>query len=99
MHSATPTPVPGRALSAGAGASKARVLFVDHQDSFVHTLANYVRQAGAVVTTFRSGFPESVLDSLQPSLMLLSPGPGSPTDFKLSDTIAIALRRRIPLCG
>jgi len=75
------------------------VLFVDHQDSFVHTLANYVRQAGAVVTTLRNGFDESVLDTLQPSLILLSPGPGSPRDFGLSKTIALALRRRIPLCG
>src|SRR5882724_248272 len=28
-----------------------RVLLVDHQDSFVHTLANYLRQTGALVTT------------------------------------------------
>ena len=39
-----------------------RVLLVDHQDSFVHTLANYIRQTGAEVTTLRAGFPLSVLD-------------------------------------
>ncbi|HKA26819.1 MAG TPA: anthranilate synthase component I, partial [Gaiellaceae bacterium] len=32
-----------------------RVLLVDHQDSFVHTLANYLRQTGAEVVTLRSG--------------------------------------------
>jgi anthranilate synthase len=34
-----------------------RILLVDHQDSFVHTLANYLRQTGAAVTTLRAGFP------------------------------------------
>src|SRR4029453_4851864 len=42
------------------GAGK-RGLLVDHQDSFVHTLANYLRQTGAEVVTLRAGFPESVL--------------------------------------
>src|SRR5690606_37885221 len=32
-----------------------RVLLVDHEDSFVHTLANYLRQTGAELVTLRSG--------------------------------------------
>src|SRR4029077_3732901 len=31
-----------------------RVLLVDHQDSFVHTLAGYFREHGAEVTTMRA---------------------------------------------
>ena len=46
-----------------------RILLVDHQDSFVHTLANYLRQTGAEVTTLRAGFPADQLDAL-------APGPG-----------------------
>ena len=53
-----------------------RVLLVDHQDSFVHTLANYLRQTGAEVVTWRSGFPHEDLDALGPDLVVLSPGPG-----------------------
>jgi anthranilate synthase len=32
-----------------------RVILVDHEDSFVHTLGNYLRQTGADVQTLRSG--------------------------------------------
>ena len=31
------------------------VLLIDHRDSFVHTLADYLRQAGCAVSTLRSG--------------------------------------------
>jgi anthranilate synthase len=58
-----------------------RVLLVDHQDSFVHTLAGYFREAGAEVTTLRAGFDPALLDSYRPGLVVLSPGPGRPSDF------------------
>jgi anthranilate synthase len=57
-----------------------RVLFVDFLDSFVHTLASYVRVAGGEVTTVRAGFPEALLDQLNPDLVFLSPGPGTPAE-------------------
>ena len=76
-----------------------RVLLVDHQDSFVHTLANYLRQAGAEVVTLRSGFPADILDDLKPHLAVLSPGPGAPSDFGVAGTIDALVRRRIPVFG
>ncbi|HEY7651867.1 MAG TPA: anthranilate synthase component I [Methylomirabilota bacterium] len=76
-----------------------RVLLVDHQDSFVHTLANYLRQTGARVVTLRAGFPARVLDDLRPDLVVLSPGPGTPRDFDLSGTLDALLQRRIPAFG
>ena len=80
-------------------ADAARILLVDHQDSFVHTLANYMRQTGALVTTLRNGFAPSVLDTLQPTLVVLSPGPGNPRDFGLSASIDLALARKLPIFG
>jgi anthranilate synthase len=72
--------------------------------SFVHTLANYLRQAGATVLTLRSGRPfadflQSKVDSgvVKPDLVVLSPGPGSPDDLKT--TISSLLERRLPLFG
>ncbi len=76
-----------------------RVLLVDHQDSFVHTLANYLRQTGAEVTTLRAGFPLEDLEVLRPDLVVLSPGPGRPKDFHVSDTLAALLARRLPVFG
>ena len=76
-----------------------RILLVDHQDSFVHTLANYFRQTGAEVVTLRSGFPHDELDTLRPDLIVLSPGPGRPSDFDVSGTIAAAIERSLPVFG
>ncbi len=91
---ATPAEVPLE--TAGQGR---RILLIDHQDSFVHTLANYLRQTGARVETWRFGFPVEALDALRPDLAVLSPGPGSPADFDLSGTIGALLAREIPIFG
>ncbi|MBD2440509.1 anthranilate synthase [Nostoc sp. FACHB-110] len=76
-----------------------RILLIDHEDSFVHTLANYIRSTGASVTTLRHGFPESVFDTERPDLVVLSPGPGRPQDFKVPETVAACIRRQIPIFG
>jgi anthranilate synthase len=76
-----------------------RVLLVDHEDSFVHTLANYVRQTGAEVLTTRSPVLPDVFDTFKPDLVMMSPGPGRPTDFNCSATIAAALSRNLPVFG
>ncbi|WP_225838982.1 anthranilate synthase component I [Streptomyces sp. NK08204] len=76
-----------------------RVLLVDHQDSFVHTLASYFRHAGAQVSTYRSGFDEDLVDALDPDLLVLSPGPGRPSDFDTARTLRMAEERHIPVFG
>ncbi|MFC3907793.1 anthranilate synthase component I [Legionella dresdenensis] len=76
-----------------------RVLLVDHQDSFVHTLANYLRQTGAEVETIRSEFAVGYIQQNDFDLVVLSPGPGCPDDFKVADTIQAVLARKIPLFG
>ena len=76
-----------------------KVLLVDHQDSFVHTLANYVRQTGAEVVTVRSEHALSYLQKYRFDLVLLSPGPGRPSDFKVGETIDAVLKQKMPLFG
>jgi anthranilate synthase len=76
-----------------------KILLVDHEDSFVHTLANYFRQTGATVSTVRSPVAEEVFDRLKPDLVVLSPGPGMPKDFDCAATIAKARARDMPIFG
>ncbi|AZO44905.1 anthranilate synthase [Mesorhizobium sp. M7D.F.Ca.US.005.01.1.1] len=75
------------------------ILLVDHEDSFVHTLANYFRQTGANVSTVRTPVPEEVFDRLKPDLVVLSPGPGTPKDFDCAATIRRARARDLPIFG
>ena len=76
-----------------------RVLLVDHEDSFVHTLAGYFREQGARVTTLRAGFDPAALDDYAPHLVVLSPGPGRPADFGCSALLDQLDARRIPAFG
>jgi anthranilate synthase len=76
-----------------------RVLIVDHEDSFVHTLANYFRQTGAEVMTSRTPLSGDLLDRFAPDVVVLSPGPGNPGDFDCRATIDTVLARGLPLFG
>ena len=76
-----------------------RVLLVDHQDSFVHTLGDYFRQQGAEVTTLRFGFPPTLLDSYAPDLVVMSPGPGRPADFACAALLDEVYARHLPVFG
>ena len=80
----------------GAGVN---ILLVDHEDSFVHTLANYFRQTGANVSTVRSPVADEVFDRLNPDLVVLSPGPGLPKDFDCAATIRASRKRDLPIFG
>jgi len=73
------------------------ILLVDHEDSFVHTLANYFCQTGARVTTVRTPVSDSVFAQVNPDFVVLSPGPGLPGDFDCAATIASAHRHDIPV--
>ena len=65
----------------------------------MHTLAGYFRAAGADVTTLRWGFSIDEFDAIAPDLVVLSPGPGRPADFRISETISLALQRNIAVFG
>ena len=99
IREAASPPVAAAAAAAARSAEPVRVLLVDHEDSFVHMLADYLRQTGAVVTTLRTPLAETAFDTVRPDLLVLSPGPGRPTDFDCATTIARARARGIPIFG
>ncbi|WP_316859817.1 anthranilate synthase [uncultured Cohaesibacter sp.] len=76
-----------------------KILLVDHQDSFVHTLANYFRQTGAEVVTVRTPVAEKVFDKVKPDLVVMSPGPGSPAHFNTKATIELARKHGVAIFG
>lgn len=84
-------------------AKQKHIFLIDFEDSFVNTLADYLRQTGAEVLTVRAGMSQEELRmrlaSYKADLVLLSPGPGSPSDFDVSGKIDVALRLGLPIFG
>lgn len=82
------------------GGDSKQVLLIDFEDSFVHTLANYVRQTGANVVTVRHTRVEEAMKQMSAiDLAILSPGPGRPSDFDAASHIRRLLDRDIPIFG
>ncbi|HVN03065.1 MAG TPA: anthranilate synthase component I [Bryobacteraceae bacterium] len=77
----------------------ARLLLVDNDDCFIHTLANYARQTGANVVTYRAGFPPELIAKIAPHLILVSPGPGRPADFGVPELVKQAVHLGVPVFG
>ncbi len=92
---------PARKITAKRSASGEgiKMLLADNDDCFIHTLANYARQTGAEVVTYRAGFPHSLIDEIEPDLILISPGPGRPYDFGVPQLVQYAASKAIPVFG
>jgi anthranilate synthase len=92
-------PATGAARAAEIGKGR-RVLLIDHEDSFVHTLANYIRTTGAGVITMRPDLARFELRAgSSHDLVVLSPGPGRPSDFAMAETLDLALQHHLPVFG
>lgn len=92
-------PKPLSAFAPDATGSGKRVLLIDHDDSFVHMLADYFRQVGASVTVVRYVHALDMLKQKRWDLLVLSPGPGRPEDFGIKQTIEAALENKLPVFG
>jgi anthranilate synthase len=92
-------PKPLSSFAPDATGSGRKVLLIDHDDSFVHMLADYFRQVGASVTVVRYVHALDMLKQRTWDLLVLSPGPGRPEDFKMASTIGAALEKKLPIFG
>jgi anthranilate synthase len=72
---------------------------VDNDDCFIQTIANYARQTGAEVVTYRAGFSPDLIAQLAPTLIPISPGPGRPANFGVPDLVKTAVRLGLPVFG
>lgn len=88
-------------MASDVTAPRARVLVVDNYDSFVYNLVQYLGQLGAEVIVRRNDeITVAELDGLGVDGVLISPGPGVPTDAGQSMALIEACaERRLPLFG
>ncbi|WP_053386017.1 anthranilate synthase component II [Leucobacter japonicus] len=80
-----------------------KILVIDNYDSFVYTLNGYLQQLGAETHVIRNDeVSAGELEALVADYdgVLISPGPGTPTDAGVSIAMVdLALRTGVPLLG
>jgi len=76
------------------------VLLIDNYDSFVHNLARYVRELGEATEVVRNdAISLKEIAELEPSHILVSPGPCTPREAGISNEVIKAFGARIPILG
>ena len=76
------------------------ILLVDNYDSFTYNLAHLFQELGAEVTVVRNDkIDADEAERLQPSHLVISPGPGRPVDAGASLDIVRRLGERVPTLG
>ena len=76
------------------------IVVIDNYDSFTYNLVQYLNELGSEVGVFRNDMI-SVDDvrCLRPSHIVISPGPGTPTEAGISVEIILKLGPEIPTLG
>ncbi len=76
------------------------LLMIDNYDSFTYNLVQYFGELGQEVRVVRNDAIDIAgIDSLAPSHIVISPGPGTPDDAGVSLEIYAKLSGRIPILG
>ncbi len=76
------------------------LLVLDNYDSFTYNLVQYAGELGAEPTVYRNDAltPDEAL-ALRPEAIVISPGPGTPSDAGISVALVRAAAGRVPLLG
>lgn len=86
----------------GPNGNPKRVLLLDHRDSFVYLLADQIARLGVEVDVVRAAMSldewRGCLARFEPTLVVLSPGPGHPDEALLAREW-LASRPRVPVLG
>ncbi len=87
-------------MDGSATAPDARVLLIDNHDSFTYNIVQALAAMGAVVEV---RYPEDVdkrdVPRLEPTHLVISPGPGRPEDVPATRAIVEDLLGAIPILG
>jgi anthranilate synthase component I len=99
---ATRLPESSTSLSQVVADAAPNIVLLDNFDSFTWNLVDQLRSEGFPVTVFRNDVPlATVIAALKPprSLLLLSPGPGHPSEAGIMPQLLKMLRGKVPIVG
>ncbi len=84
-------------------ATNRRLLMIDNFDSFTYNIVEEFAKRGCLINTYRNSIPLSTLRDVviqkQPHLILLSPGPGHPTQSGICVPLIQEYAGQIPIVG
>jgi anthranilate synthase/aminodeoxychorismate synthase-like glutamine amidotransferase len=76
------------------------ILMIDNYDSFTYNLVQYFQEMGAEVRVFRNDAIDLPgIENLRPSQLVISPGPGDPTDAGISVEAIRHFAGKFPILG
>ena len=76
------------------------MLVIDNYDSFTYNLVQYLGELGARLEVFRNDtITVEALDTLAPTHIVISPGPGTPDDGGISLDVIREFHAAIPILG
>lgn len=81
----------------------ANILFIDNFDSFTYNLVDQFRSLGHAVTIYRNNISadviEQALQQLDNPVVVLSPGPGAPSEAGSMPELLQRLKGKVPVIG
>jgi anthranilate synthase/aminodeoxychorismate synthase-like glutamine amidotransferase len=76
------------------------IVMIDNYDSFTYNLVQYLGEMGAEMQIYRNdALSVEELAALQPSHIVISPGPGDPSEAGISNDVIRQLGPHIPILG
>lgn len=81
----------------------ANIIFIDNFDSFTYNLVDQFRTLGHHVTIYRNHIAavtiEQAIEQLDNPVVLLSPGPGEPSQAGCMPELILRLKSKVPMIG
>ncbi|CAM3030583.1 aminodeoxychorismate/anthranilate synthase component II [Vibrio diazotrophicus] len=81
----------------------ANIVFIDNFDSFTYNLVDQFRSLGHQVTIYRNHIAadtiQNAVEALEQPVIVLSPGPGAPSEAGIMPEILKRLKGKVPMIG
>jgi anthranilate synthase/aminodeoxychorismate synthase-like glutamine amidotransferase len=76
------------------------IVVIDNYDSFTYNLVQYLGELGEELRVFRNDkVTLEEIERMQPSRIVISPGPGTPNDAGISEDVIKYFHRSTPILG